>query len=146
MNIEQYLELKQNRMPKQLLERINAQRDNLVVYEQRTYHLIDDTTGELIDDYIDSFKPTNDEVAPMNPLTPVTILWDGSGWYAPFNVDGATIYESSNEEFEPQIDGHASREMAIGWAEQMGHGAPIFIWTCPITITFAQLQQYSHQH
>ena len=145
MNVEQYLQKRNNRMPKQLMERIDAQRDNLVVYEQHSYHLIDDTTGELVDEHVGSFEPTNDVVAPMNPLTPVTILWDGSGWYAPYNVGDVTIYDSSNEEFEPEIDGHASREMAIGWAEQMGYGAPTFIWTCPITITFAQLQQFSHQ-
>ena len=145
MNIETYLELRGNRMPEELRERIESTRSNLIVMEQRTYHLVDDRTGELIDEYIDSFKPIDDAVAALAQTTPVTVLWDGSGWYAPYIVDGVTFYDSSNEEFEPEINGHASREMAIGWAEQMGYGAPTFIWTCPITITFAQLQQFSHQ-
>ena len=64
-----------------------------------------------------------------------SVDWDGIGWYAPeisfkWNGDNCiTVADliSSNEEFEPEYNGNATYESALGWSQQMGLGAPVFL-------------------
>ena len=64
-----------------------------------------------------------------------SVEWDGIGWYAPeisFQWDGdicITVADliSSNEEFEPEYNGNADYDSALGWSQQMGLGAPVFL-------------------
>jgi len=149
MDIETYLELRGNRMPEELRERIESTRSNLVVMEQRIYHLVDDRTGELIDEHVDSFNPIDDVVTNLAQTTPVTVLWDIYGWYAPYIADdGSVYYESSAEEFDVQFthEQHKiSYETACEWAEQNGLGSPVWLVSCPVTVAYGTFQLFSHK-
>ena len=64
-----------------------------------------------------------------------SVDWDGIGWYAP-SVSHKWIGDkcisvvwlvSSNEEFEPEFSGTATADAALGWSQQMGAGAPVYL-------------------
>ena len=91
----------------------------------------------------------DDAVAKLAQTTPVTILWDTYGWYAPYIADdGSVYYESSAEEFDVQFthEQHKiSYETACEWAEQNELGSPIWITSCPVTVSNGTLQLFSHK-
>ena len=159
MNIETYLEARGNGISEQLRERIESLGSNMIVMEQRTVHLVDGNTGELIDEYNDSWensfmnvdntKRIDDAVAALAQTTPVTVLWDTYGWYAPYIADdGSVFYESSAEEFDVQFtheQHEISYETACEWAKQNELGSPIWLVACPVTVAYGTLQLFSHK-